>query len=263
MTAPKSFFRLPEWIFPVGAILLMFWAMADCALAKDDAPAHLSKQSENLPPVTECQLLLSDAEAAEQGFVRQRRMYPASSRQRLSEQAVREGFNAATQKEAMACFNRAWRFNPENPMAYWGAGIVRGGEAMRYGEKNNLDIARKCWDDCLKLFEMGAQLLNHVSSVRKVEFQMDQAQSYISYADTMKDHLDDHGKALLEKAEAIVLQYYNCTLFKPEENRRVKTRAAWQLWKIYAALGKNEEAEKYNKEAEGFLREYLRETDGK
>jgi hypothetical protein len=145
MTALKSFFELPKWTFTLGAILLMFWTMAGCVSSKGDVPDYLSEQSKNPPLMTECQLLLSEVEVVEQGIARRRRLYPLSSRLRLSEQAAMNGFNAATRKEAMIFFNQAWRFNPENPMAFWGAGIVRGCEALKYCEENNFDIARKCW----------------------------------------------------------------------------------------------------------------------
>ena len=153
MTAPKSFFEVTKWLFPVGAISLMLLALAGCNSREDEVPAQSaamaanpSEATESQPPsskkdeapaqsavtsekpfeVTYCQLLLSEAEVVEQGIDRQRRMYPRGSKLRISAQAVEEGFNAATRKEAMACFNQAWRFNPENPMAYWGAGIIRG-----------------------------------------------------------------------------------------------------------------------------------------
>lgn len=111
-------------------------------------------------------------------------------------------------------------------------------------------------DDCIKLFEICAQMLNHVPPLTKAEFQIDQAQTYISYVASMGDYLGGHDKALLEKAEALVLQYHNCTLFRPEENRLINARVAFQLWEIYTALGKCEEAEKYKEEAEIFKREF-------
>jgi hypothetical protein len=198
MTAPKSFFEVTKWLFPVGAISLMLLALAGCNSREDEVPAQSaamaanpSEATESQPPsskkdeapaqsavtsekpfeVTYCQLLLNEAEVVEQGIDRQRRMYPRGSKLRISAQAVEEGFNAATRKEAMACFNQAWRFNPENPMAYWGAGIIRGLEAKKFSENNMIDIARKYWDDCLKLFESAEKLIDNVPQ-EKVFFQI-------------------------------------------------------------------------------------------
>ena len=106
----------------------MWLAFVGCASRKADvaASAAMEVQAPVEAHLTECQLLWSDEEAAAQGVSRQRNMYGASGR-RLSEKAAYEGFNAPTREEGMREFNRAWRFNPANAMAYWGAGIVRGG----------------------------------------------------------------------------------------------------------------------------------------
>jgi len=202
------------------------------------------KQMANGVAITECQLLFSEEEVASQGIARQRVMYPPSSRKRLSDSAVRDGFNAATRNEAMREFNRAWRFNPENPMAFWGAGIVRGCEALKSTDR---DISRQCWQDSVTLFEKGSSLLKSLSSVQQCEFQIDMAVTYGGYGQFLQQESLEQAKVYFEKAEAIFLKYHNCSIFQPEQNRAINIRVIWELKKMYSDWGKSDEAEKYDK----------------
>ncbi len=196
--------------------------------------------------ITECQLLWNKEKIAAQGVSRQRNMYAAASRLRLSEKAVDDGFHASTREEGMREFNRAWRFNPENGMAYWGAGVVRGCEALKYQVER--DIARRCWNDCLRLFEMGSQFLTHSSKVTICEFNMDWAASCRLFAAFLQGESKAEAETYLRKAEKLLLPYRNCALFHPEGNRRVSVRVAHELWKVYALLGKDDEAMKCKEE---------------
>ena len=72
----------------------------------------------------DCQMLLPEKEQKE---ILSLRRYPQSTKRRLWAAAIKEGFAALDKKDldnAMREFNRAWRFNPENMDAYWGAAIV-------------------------------------------------------------------------------------------------------------------------------------------
>ena len=202
------------------------------------------EQMANRVAITECQLLYSEEEVARQGIARQRVMYPPSSRKRLSDSAVRDGFQAATRNEAMREFNRAWRFNPENPMAYWGAGIVRGCEALKSTDR---DISRQCWQDSVTLFEKASSLLKTLSSVQQCEFQIDMAVIYGGYGQFLQQESLEQAKVYFEKAEAIFLKYHNCSIFQPEQNRAINIRVIWELKKMYSDWGKSDEAEKYDK----------------
>ena len=196
--------------------------------------------------ITDCQLLMSETEVQSQGIARQRSMYPASSRQRISDQAVRDGFNAATRKEAMREFNRAWRFNPENPLAYWGAAIVKGCEALKYG--NDKALAGKCWQDSIMLFEKGDALPKAFPPIQKCEYQIDMAVACRDCARFLQKESTDKAKALLEKAEAIFLQYHPCSVFQPEQNRRINLRVVWEMKELYSVWGKSDEMEKCHQE---------------
>ena len=196
--------------------------------------------------ITDCQLLLSEEEIQRQGIARQRSMYPAASKRRLSDQAVRDGFSAATRDEAMREFNRAWRFNPENPMAYWGAAIVRGCDAMRYFNEDR-SLSQICQDECIRLFEKGAFFLNNLPEDNRCEYRMDQTTAYLNYAQFLTES-KDQAIALLEKAETIILPYYNCHLFGDEGNRRVNVRVSWQLKEIYTLLSRTADAQKFEDE---------------
>ena len=65
--------------------------------------------------ISYCQMLLSDAEQKTQGFDRQRKWYSPERARRLSNMAFRDGSELLRKgklAEAMAEFNRAWRFAP-------------------------------------------------------------------------------------------------------------------------------------------------------
>ena len=93
----------------------------------------------------DCQMLLPEKEQKE---ILSGRRYPQSTKLRLSVAAIKEGFAALDKKDldnSMREFNRAWRFNPENMDAYWGAAIVMGvfteksktaAEAKSFSEKS-------------------------------------------------------------------------------------------------------------------------------
>ncbi len=53
--------------------------------------------------------------------------------------------------------------------------------------------------------------------------------------------------AFLEKTEAILLQYRNCTAFQPEQKRRINIIVVWELKKPYSIWGKKSEEEKCDK----------------
>ena len=73
----------------------------------------------------ESQMLLPEKEQKE---ILSLRRYPQSTKLRLWAAAIKDGYAALDKKDldnAMREFNRAWRFNPENMDAYWGAGSVQ------------------------------------------------------------------------------------------------------------------------------------------
>ena len=75
----------------------------------------------------ECQMFLPEKEQKE---ILSGRWYPQSTKLRLSAAAIKDGYAALDKKDldnAMREFNRAWRFNPENMDAYWGAASINFG----------------------------------------------------------------------------------------------------------------------------------------
>ena len=120
--------------------------------------------------ISYCQMLLSDAEQKVQGFDRQRKMYPPERAKRLSSMAVRDGSELLRKNklsEAMAEFNRAWRFAPANPYSYWMAAIVRSMEAMQAARH---EVKRQCFEDSLKLWEKCLPLLRGSPQGRERKF---------------------------------------------------------------------------------------------
>jgi len=132
--------------------------------------------------ISYCQMLLSDAEQKVQGFDRQRKMYPPERAKRLSRMAVRDGSELLRKgrlAEAMAEFNRAWRFAPANPYSYWMAAIVRSMEAM---QATRDEVKKQCFEDSLKLWEKCLPLLRGSPRDVKENFALDKAETLIRYA---------------------------------------------------------------------------------
>ena len=82
----------------------------------------------------------------------------------------------------------------------------------------------------------------------------------MGYAKFLQKESSDKANAFLEKAEAILLQYRNCTAFHPEQNRRINIRVVWELKKLYSIWGKKGEEEKCDKEFNQITSEQERKT---
>ena len=132
--------------------------------------------------VSYCQMLLSETEQKVQEFDRQRKMYLPERAKRLSIMAVRDGSELLQKNklsEAMAEFNRAWRFAPANPYSYWMAAIVRSMEAM---SATRNEVKKQCFEDSLKLWEKCFPLLRESPKEVKGNFALDKAATLIQYA---------------------------------------------------------------------------------
>lgn len=132
--------------------------------------------------ISYCQMLLSEAEQQARGCDRQRRMYPPDRAKRLSIMAVRDGSELLQKgklSEAMAEFNRAWRFAPANPYSYWMAAIIRSMEAMQATRR---EVKKQCFEDSLKLWEKCFPLLRESPREVKENFALDKAATLIQYA---------------------------------------------------------------------------------
>lgn len=105
---------------------------------------------------------------------RQRGAYPADAKKRISDAAVKDGFNFLAQgklSEAMSEFNRAWRFAPDHYAAWWGAGIVRGKQAASAAAP---DLQTRYLLDSVKLLE---KAVSFAPFKEKINAQCDLAQS--------------------------------------------------------------------------------------
>ena len=122
----------------------------------------------------DCQMLLPEKEQKE---ILSLRRYPQSTKLRLWAAAIKDGYAALDKKDldnAMREFNRAWRFNPKNMDAYWGAAIVMG----LYAEKaQNTAEAKSFIEKSLKLFELAHKNLSG-DIIVKENFQLDYAASF-------------------------------------------------------------------------------------
>ena len=189
----------------------------------------------------DCQMLLPEKE---QKDILSLRRYPQSTKRRLSAAAIKDGYAALDKKDldnAMREFNRAWRFNPENMDAYWGAAIVMG----LYAEKaQNTAEAKSFIEKSLKLFELAHKNLSG-DIIVKENFQLDYAASfYVAGQILLKLDKKSAEKYFLE-AEKIWLPFLNNRDMKKQRDALVYYRTCWHLTKLYRDWGKEDLYKKY------------------
>ena len=189
----------------------------------------------------DCQMLLPEKEQKE---ILSLRRYPQSTKLRLSAAAIKDGYAALDKKDldnAMREFNRAWRFNPENMDAYWGAAIVMG----LYAEKaQNTAEAKNFIEKSLKLFELAHKNLSG-DIIVKENFQLDYAASfYVAGQILLKSDKKSAEKYFLG-AEKIWLPFLNNRDMKKQRDALVYYRTCWHLTKLYRDWGKQELYKKY------------------
>ena len=157
--------------------------------------------------ISYCQLLLSEAEQKVQGFDRQRKMYLPEQAKRLSIMAVGKGSELLRKgklAEAMAEFNRAWRFAPANPYSYWMAAILRSMEAM---QATRHEVKKQCFEDSLKLWEKCFPLLRESPVDVKGNFALDKAETLIRYAIFLSSKDPQKAGHLFRQADGLLKQF--------------------------------------------------------
>ncbi len=178
--------------------------------------------------------LLTPEQQEDEGYVRQRKMYPQQNRERISNQACLDGFKLLLKDhnlaEAMSAFNRAWRFNPENYAAYWGTGIIRGKQAEK--THNETEVARYL-QESISLLEKAVTM---APAVEKCNAQLDLMHSLngIGAFQMAKGSSTEAAKAL-DQAEKIGKELVNtipkngrahfvmaCTYFYKKEFQKAK-----------------------------------------
>ena len=189
----------------------------------------------------DCQMLLPEKEQKE---ILSGRRYPQGTKLRLSAAAIKDGYAALDKKDldnAMREFNRAWRFNPENMDAYWGAAIVMG----LYAEKaQNTAEAKNFIEKSLKLFELAHKNLSG-DIIVKENFQLDYAASfYVAGQILLKSDKKAAEKYFLG-AEKIWLPLLKNRDMKKQRDALVYYRTCWHLTKLYRDWGKQELYKKY------------------
>ena len=190
----------------------------------------------------DCQMLLPEKE--QKRILFERWWYPQSTKLRLSVATIKAGFAALDEKDldsAMKEFNRAWRFNPENIDAYWGAAIVMG----LYAEKaQNTAEAKNFIENSLKLFELARKYLSG-NIIEKENFQLDYAASfYVAGQILLKSDKKAAEKYFLE-AEKIWLPLLKNRDMKKQRDALVYYRTCWHLTKLYRDWGKEDLYKKY------------------
>ena len=201
----------------------------------------------------DCQMLLPEKEQKE---ILSLRRYPQSTKLRLWAAAIKDGYAALDKKDldnAMREFNRAWRFNPENMDAYWGAAIVMG----LYAEKaQNTAEAKSFIEKSLKLFELARKYLSG-DIIVKENFQLDYAASfYVAGQILLKSDKKSAEKYFLE-AEKIWLTLQKDRDLKKRRDALVYYRTCWHLTKLYRDWGKEDLYKKYLNSLPAALRKGL------
>ena len=189
----------------------------------------------------ESQMLLPEKEQKE---ILSLRRYPQSTKLRLWAAAIKDGYAALDKKDldnAMRESNRAWRFNPENMDAYWGAAIVMG----LYAEKaQNTAEAKNFIEKSLKLFELARKYLSG-DIIVKENFQLDYAASfYVAGQILLKSDKKAAEKYFLE-AEKMWLPFLKNRDMKKQRDTLVYYRTCWHLTKLYRDWGKEDLYKKY------------------
>ena len=201
----------------------------------------------------DCQMLLPEKEQKE---ILSLRRYPQGTKLRLSVAAIKAGFAALDKKDldnAMREFNRAWRFNPENMDAYWGAAIVMGLHAEK---AKNIAEAKSFIENSLKLFELARKYLSG-NIIVKENFQLDYAASfYVAGQILLKSDKKSAEKYFLE-AEKIWLPFLNNRDMKKQRDALVYYRTCWHLTKLYRDWGKEDLYKKYLNSLPAALRKGL------
>jgi tetratricopeptide (TPR) repeat protein len=202
----------------------------------------------------ECQMLLPDKE--QKRILFERWWYPPGTKLRLSAAAIKDGYAALDKKDldnAMREFNRAWRFNPENMDAYWGAAIVMG----LYAEKaQNTAEAKSFIEKSLKLFELAHKNLSG-DIIVKENFQLDYAASfYVAGKFFLESDKNAAEKYFLE-AEKMWLPFLKNRDMKKQRDALVYYRTCWHLTKLYRDWGKQELYKKYLNSLPAALRKGL------
>ena len=189
----------------------------------------------------ECQMLLPEKEQKE---ILSGRLYPQSTKLRLSAAAVKDGYTALSKNDldsAVKEFNRAWRFNPKNINAYWGAAIVMG----VFAEKAKTAAEAKSFSEkSLKLFEIAHKYLSG-NIIEKENFQLDYAASlYVAGKFFLESDKNTAEKYFLE-AEKIWLAFHKDRDMKKQRDALVYYRTCWHLTKLYRDWGKEDLYKKY------------------
>ena len=170
--------------------------------------------------------------------------YPQSSKLRLSETAVKDGYAALNKNNldaAMREFNRAWRFNPENIDAYWGAAIVMGLKAERV---KSIYDAERLIKLSLRLFQKAQTYLSK-DKIEQENFQLDHAASFYVAGKIFLESDKNAAEKYFLEAEKIWLPLLKDRDMKKQRDALVYYRTCWHLTKLYRDWGKEDLYKKY------------------
>lgn len=181
-----------------------------------------------------CQMLMSPEEQTRMGYDRQRRMYPPERAKRLAAQAAAQGMKLMERRDlagAMAEFNRAWRFCPDDPYCYWMGGIVRGIEALNATDPA---LRSRAFQESLRLFDEARKRLDG-GRIELENLALDRAETLICYGEFLQSGRSPEAARYLDEAESILTPFARYRKLDDRRSRQITSRADDQLKRLRRA----------------------------
>ncbi|MFA6816743.1 MAG: hypothetical protein WCS73_10675 [Lentisphaeria bacterium] len=158
----------------ISISFLLIFTLCGCVTKDSEMNADAYVYKKGVVPA--CQMLLSrKQQKALRREVLQQKKCPDSVRERVSEEAAREGFELLQDHNLVAAmleFNHAWRYNPKQYAAWWGASAIRSMQAE--AEKDPAQSIRYL-EDSITLLEKAVEL---APGLKKFNVQSDLANCY-------------------------------------------------------------------------------------
>ena len=201
--------------------ILLCSVFASIVLANEKCPCRSHQ---------ELQILWSHQQQLRQGILRQRKMYPKSSAARIARAAGKKGMLHLLREhnldKAIIELNKSWRFNPDEYLAYWGAGIICGNYMLLSDDKKH-KIQHAI--DSIELLRRALGLIP-VSHEDYVDIVNDLAVSMASLGEmyVINPNCAEKGGKILDEADSIITEAIKKN---PQKGRLWLTKAIIMFYK--------------------------------
>jgi len=180
----------------------LFFTLCGCVTRDPENSADPSVYKKDVIPA--CQMLMSRKQ--QKAILRkdtQQKKGPSSVQELVSQEAAREGFQLLRDHNLIAAmleFNHAWRYNPKQHAAWWGASIICGMQAET--EKDPAKSIRYL-EDSITLLEKTVEL---APGLEKFKAQSDLGKSYsLCGKASLEIGKRRKGMSFLKKGEKIIV----------------------------------------------------------